>query len=78
MMRCKCYCVYVVPVLNRVSIYVYRSVFFTGQIERAFTHSSLLLGHSDRPVTIAINTEGLHIIRQSSPPVRSVCNNVEH
>jgi len=67
-----------IPVLNHVFVYVRRSVFFTGQIERAFTHSSLLLGHFDRPVSIAINTEGLHIIRQSSPPVRSACNNVDH
>ena len=62
--------IYTQCTLACICLCAHRSVLFTGQIERSFTHSSVLLGHSDRPVTIGINTQGLHIIRQSSPPVR--------
>ena len=54
------------------TLYMFRSVFFTGQTDRAFTNTSMLFGHSDLPVSVAINTQGLHIISRSAPPVSTL------
>ena len=52
---------------------VTRSVFFRGQIERrSATSPASLLGYSDRPVVVAINTEAIHIISSDSPSVSYV------
>jgi len=50
----------------------YRSVLFKGQIERRSSVTSpvsSVLGYSDRPVVVAINTEAIHIITNDLPAV---------
>ena len=55
---------------------VSRSVFFRGQIERrSATSPASLLGYSDRPVVVAINTEAIHIISSDTPPVSYMVGN---
>ena len=45
-------------------------MFFRGQIERrAAPSAASLLGYSDRPIVVAVNTEAIHIINTDSPSV---------
>lgn len=45
-------------------------MFFRGQIERrSIASPASLLGYSDRPVVVAINSEAIHIISSDSPSV---------
>ena len=55
-----------------------RSVLFKGQIERRSSVTSpvsSVLGYSDRPVVVAINTEAIHIINNDSPAVSDIKGN---
>jgi len=55
--------------MDLFSIYKYfsRSVLFSGQIERSYFN---LFKPNDRSIFVAINTNGLHVIRKTAPPVR--------
>lgn len=46
----------------------YGSVLFKGQIERKSSLVSKFFGTADRSVLVAINMNGLHIIRRTTPP----------
>ena len=49
-----------------------RSVLFSGQIQRKLFGyvNGKLFGSIDRLISVTINTNGLHIIRKTTPPVR--------
>ena len=59
-----------------ISDVIFRSVLFKGQIERKSSLVSKFFGTADRSVLVAINMNGLHIIRRTTPPVRKdfLCN----
>ena len=43
-------------------IFVYRSVFFNGQIEKQVSGLTSLLDHPDIPVRVAVNRDAVHVI----------------
>ncbi|XP_023222517.1 FERM domain-containing protein 8-like isoform X4 [Centruroides sculpturatus] len=47
----------------------FRSAFFQGQVERSVKGISALINHYDMPILIAINREGIHLIKHNEAVV---------
>ena len=50
------------PGKNELYFFVYRSVFFNGQIEKQVSGLTSLLDHPDIPVRVAVNRDAVHVI----------------